>query len=73
MADVVALDLVSKRLVTDQLVLTVGYDIKSLTNPDIRDNYHGDVTTDHHLSDIVGDISASDTLQNIFRHFCIGK
>ena len=27
----------------------------------------------HHLSDIVGDISASDTLQNIFRHFCIGK
>ncbi|MCI6318615.1 MAG: hypothetical protein MR784_03150, partial [Rikenellaceae bacterium] len=36
------------RLVTDQLVLTVGYDIESLTNPDIRDNYHGDVTTDHY-------------------------
>ena len=48
MADAVALDLVSKRLVTDQLVLTVGYDIESLTNPDIRDNYHGDVTTDHY-------------------------
>ena len=48
MVDAVALDLVSKRLVTDQLVLTVGYDIESLTNPDIRDNYHGDVTTDHY-------------------------
>lgn len=48
MADAVALDLVSKRLVTDQLVLTVGYDIESVTNPDIRDSYHGDVTTDHY-------------------------
>ena len=48
MADAVALDLVSKRLVTDQLVLTVGYDIESLTNPDIRDNYHVYVTTDHY-------------------------
>ena len=48
MADAVALDLVSKRLVTDQMVLTVGYDIVSLTNPDIRSRYHGDVTTDHY-------------------------
>lgn len=30
MADAAALDLVSKKLVTDQLVLTVGYDIESL-------------------------------------------
>ena len=48
MADTVALDLVSKRLVTDQLVLTIGYDIESLTNPEIRAGYHGDITTDHH-------------------------
>ena len=48
MADAVALDLVSKRLVTDQMMLTVGYDIESLTNPDIRSRYHGDVTTDHY-------------------------
>ena len=27
----------------------------------------------HHLSDIVGDISASDTLHSIFQNFCIGK
>ena len=46
MADAVALDLVSKRLVTDQIVLTVGYDIESLTNPGIRARYHGLVTTD---------------------------
>ncbi len=27
----------------------------------------------HHLSDIVGDVSNDSVLQNIFRHFCIGK
>ena len=27
----------------------------------------------HHLSDIVGDVSTDSVLQNIFRHFCIGK
>ena len=48
MADAVALDLVSKRLVTDQLVLTVGYDIESLTNQEIRVKYQGSVTTDHY-------------------------
>lgn len=48
MADAVALDLVSKRLVTDQLVVTVGYDIESLTNPDIRAKYHGPVVYDHY-------------------------
>ena len=48
MAEIMALDLVSKRLVTDQVVLTVGYDRESLTNPDIRARYHGEVTTDHY-------------------------
>lgn len=48
MADAVALDLVSKRLVTDQLVLTVGYDIESLTNPEIRAKYQGAVVTDYY-------------------------
>jgi len=27
----------------------------------------------HHLSDIVGEVSNDSVLQNIFRHFCIGK
>ena len=48
MADAAALDLVSKKLVTDQLVLTVGYDIESLTNPAIRAKYNGPVTTDYY-------------------------
>ena len=48
MGDSVSLDLVDKRLLTDQLVLTVGYDIESLTNPSIREKYHGKITTDHY-------------------------
>lgn len=46
MADALALDLVAKRLVTDQLVLTVGYDIENLTDPDRAKNYKGEVTVD---------------------------
>lgn len=46
MADAAALDLVSKRMVTDQLVLTVGYDIECLTDPAIRSRYNGPVTKD---------------------------
>ncbi len=46
MADLLVLDLVDKRLVTDQLVLTVGYDIENLTNPKIKKSYQGAVTTD---------------------------
>lgn len=47
MADVVALDLVEKGLVTDQIVLTAGYDVENLTNPAIRSQYHGKITTDY--------------------------
>ncbi|MBQ9155902.1 MAG: DNA methylase [Eubacterium sp.] len=39
MADAAALDLVEKRMVTDQLVLTVGYDRESLNDPAIRKKY----------------------------------
>lgn len=48
MADDVSLDLIEKRLVTDQIVLTIGYDIESLANPAISGRYKGDVTTDHY-------------------------
>ena len=48
MADASALDLVAKRLVTDQMVLTIGYDAESLTNPTIRSKYHGPVATDRY-------------------------
>ena len=48
MAEGMALDLVSKRLVTDQLVLTVGYDAESLTRPEICAKYHGPITINHY-------------------------
>lgn len=48
MTDLLVLDLVDKGLVTDQLVLTVGYDIENLTDPKRRSAYKGAVTTDHY-------------------------
>ena len=46
MTDLLVLDLVDKQLVTDQMVLTVGYDIENLKDPERRKYYHGEVTTD---------------------------
>ena len=46
MADQLALDLVAKQLATDQLVLTVGYDIENLSDPARRRAYHGPVVSD---------------------------
>ena len=48
MADQLALDLVGQRLVTNQLTLTVGYDIDNLRDPDRRKQYKGTVTTDRY-------------------------
>ncbi|HBR07879.1 MAG TPA: DNA methylase, partial [Clostridiales bacterium] len=48
MTDLLVLDLVDKRLVTDQLVLTVGYDIENLTDSKIKTLYRGAVTTDRY-------------------------
>ena len=48
MADQLALDLVGQRLVTDQLTLTVGYDIKNLRDPERQKRYKGAVTTDRY-------------------------
>ncbi len=44
MVEMLALDLVEKRLATDQIVLTIGYDIENLTNNKIV--YNGEVTAD---------------------------
>lgn len=48
MTELLALDLVEKRLVTDQVVLTVGYDIENLKNPEIKKQYKGGVVTDQY-------------------------
>ncbi len=48
MADAIALELVDKRLVADQLVLTVSYDRESLTRPEIASKYSGETVTDYY-------------------------
>ena len=48
MTERLVLDLVDKELVTDQLVLTVGYDRENLDQPQTAKNYLGEVTTDHY-------------------------
>lgn len=48
MADALSLDLVEKHLVTDQIVITVGYDIENLTDPERRKKYRGEVVTDRY-------------------------
>lgn len=48
MTDLLVLDLVEKKLVTDQMVLTIGYDIENLTDPETGKNYRGEVTVDHY-------------------------
>ena len=52
MADQLALDLFSKNLVTDQLTLTIGYDIDNLNNPNIKEYYHGEITQDYYGRDV---------------------
>ena len=46
MTELLCLDLIVKRIVTNQIVLTIGYDIENLTNPEIRKKYKGEVKTD---------------------------
>lgn len=48
MADQLSLELVEKGLVTDQVVLTVGYDIENLTDPARRTAYSGPVEQDRY-------------------------
>ncbi len=66
MADLLSLELVAKRIVTDQIVLTVGYDIESITS-----SYSGAVETDRygrkipktaHSSENIGRYTASTKL-----------
>ena len=46
MGDLLSLDLVSKKLVAEQLVLTIGYDVENITNKEI--NYQGEITIDNY-------------------------
>ena len=46
MIDLLSLELVEKNIVTNQLVLTIGYDIDNLKNPKIH--YQGEITKDQY-------------------------
>lgn len=48
MTELLSLSLVEKGYVTDQLVLTVGYDIDNLTNTSIRNQYKGEIVKDRY-------------------------
>lgn len=54
MADLLVLELVEKGLVTDQIVITVGYDIENLTNPERRRQYKGPISVDAYGREIPG-------------------
>lgn len=46
MTELLALDLIEKGLVTNQIVLEVGYDVDNLKNQAISSLYNGEITTD---------------------------
>ena len=48
MAELLSLDLVEKQLVTNQIVLDIGYDIDNLINPEISKDYKGEITIDRY-------------------------
>ena len=48
MAELLSLDLVSKRLVTNQIVLRIDYDTENISNPEISRLYNGDVELDRY-------------------------
>lgn len=46
MADALSMDLFAKKLVTDQIVVTIGYDIENIKDAKRRANYKGEVVRD---------------------------
>ncbi len=63
MTDQLALDLVEKHLITNQVVLTVGYDTMNLSDPERRQKYSGPVHTDHYGRQVPKEAHGSFNLQ----------
>ena len=63
MTDLLSLDLVEKHLVTDQITLTIGYDVESLTDPEIRKKYANDIHIDHYGREVPGHAHSSANLE----------
>lgn len=64
MADALSLDLVEKHLVTDQIVITVGYDIENLTDPERRKKYRGEMVTDRYGRQIPKHAHGTENMEN---------
>ena len=47
MADSLSMDLLDKKLLTKQLVITIGYDFENLKNPLIANKYSGEISEDY--------------------------
>lgn len=62
MVDQLVLDLADKKLITDQLVLTVGYDIENLAVPQRCSNYQGPVVLDSYGRQIPRHAHGTDSL-----------
>jgi DNA polymerase V len=63
MSDAMALDLTEKGLVTDQLVLTVGYDVENLKSEQDRKRYQGEIKTDRYGREIPKQAHGTETLK----------
>ncbi len=59
MVESLSLNLVENKKVTNQIVLSVGYDRESLTHPEIRDRYRGEIVLDHYGREVPKPIHGS--------------
>ncbi len=62
MTELLVLDLVEKHLMTDQVVLTVGYDIENLTVAERSTAYQGEITTDRYGRKVPKQAHGTETL-----------
>lgn len=70
MTELLALDMAAKKLVTDQLALTIGYDVENLLDEDRRRKYHGEIVTDYYGREIPKHAHGSISLSEFT---CLGK
>lgn len=63
MGQLSALDLLSKQMVTNQLTLTIGYDIENLKDATRRENYKGDIKRDHYGREVPKHAHGSENLK----------
>lgn len=64
MAQSLALELVEKKVVTNQLVLSLGYDAENLSNEEIHSKYSGEITKDYYGRDVPKSAHGSENLSH---------